>query len=65
VSRLTSEQYRVTQEDATRKPFANAYWRSKDPGLDVDAVSGKPLFASVGKFERRRAELLKVPAPTA
>jgi peptide-methionine (R)-S-oxide reductase len=53
------------QEDATEKPFADAYWRSKVPGVDVDAVSGKPLFASVDKFERPRAELLKVPAPAA
>jgi len=51
VSCLTPEQYRVTQENGTERPFANAYWNSKEPGLYVDLVSGEPLFASVHKFE--------------
>lgn len=44
---LTPEQYRVTQEDATERPFANAYWDHKEPGIYVDVISGEPLFASV------------------
>jgi len=51
VSCLTPEQYRVTQEDGTERPFANAYWDNKKPGLYVDVVSGEPLFASVDKFD--------------
>jgi peptide-methionine (R)-S-oxide reductase len=51
VSRLSPEQYRVTQRDGTERPFENAYWDNKEPGIYVDVVSGEPLFASVNKFE--------------
>ena len=51
VSCLTPEQYRVTQENGTERPFANAYWDNKEPGVYVDVVSGEPLFASVHKFD--------------
>ncbi|CAN5257627.1 hypothetical protein BH10PSE10_BH10PSE10_14530 [soil metagenome] len=50
---LSPEQYRVTQENGTERPFVNAYWDNKEPGIYVDVVSGKPLFASVNKFESR------------
>lgn len=48
---LTPEQYRVTQEDGTERPFQNAYWDNKEPGLYVDVVSGEPLFLSTTKFD--------------
>jgi peptide-methionine (R)-S-oxide reductase len=51
LSRLSPEQYRVTQRDGTERPFENAYWDNKEPGVYVDVVSGEPLFASVNKFE--------------
>jgi methionine-R-sulfoxide reductase len=51
VSRLSPEQYRVTQCDGTERPFDNAYWDNKEPGIYVDIVSGEPLFASVNKFD--------------
>ena len=51
VSRLTPEQYQVTQEDGTERPFDNEYWDNDEPGLYVDVVSGEPLFASVDKFD--------------
>ncbi|QYN18166.1 peptide-methionine (R)-S-oxide reductase MsrB [Amycolatopsis sp. DSM 110486] len=51
VSRLTPEQYRVTQQDGTERAFANAYWDNHEPGIYVDVVSGEPLFASVDKYE--------------
>lgn len=51
VSRLSPQQYRVTQENATEPPFDNAYWDNKEPGIYVDVVSGEPLFASVDKFD--------------
>lgn len=51
VSRLSPEQYRVTQRNGTEVPFANAYWDNKEPGIYVDVVSGEPLFASVNKFD--------------
>ena len=51
VSRLTPEQYRVTQKNGTEPPFRNDYWDNKEPGIYVDIVSGEPLFASVSKFD--------------
>ena len=51
VSKLTPEQYRVTQTDGTERPFANEFWDNKEPGLYVDVVSGEPLFASIDKFD--------------
>jgi peptide-methionine (R)-S-oxide reductase len=51
VSKLTPEQYRVTQTGGTERPFANEYWDNKDAGLYVDVVSGEPLFASSDKFD--------------
>ncbi len=51
LSALTPEQYRVTQQDGTERPFTGVYWDNHEPGLYVDVVSGEPLFASVDKFE--------------
>ena len=51
VARLTPEQYRVTQEAATERPFDNLYNANKAAGLYVDIVSGEPLFTSLDKFE--------------
>ena len=51
VSRLSHEQYRVTQRDGTERPFENAYWDNKQPGIYVDVVSGEPLFTSLDKFD--------------
>ncbi|MCI2956251.1 peptide-methionine (R)-S-oxide reductase MsrB [Agromyces atrinae] len=53
LSRLTSLQRKVTQDDATEPAFRNAYWDNKEPGLYVDVVSGQPLFASVHKYDSR------------
>jgi len=51
ISRLTPEQYRVTQQSATERAFGNEYWDNKEPGIYVDVVSGEPLFASVSKYD--------------
>lgn len=51
VSRLTPEQYRVTQENGTERPFTGEYNDNKAAGIYVDIVSGEPLFASSDKFE--------------
>lgn len=51
LSRLSPEQYEVTQRNGTEQPFKNAYWDSKEPGLYVDIVSGEPLFTSLDKFD--------------
>ncbi|MEM1290489.1 MAG: peptide-methionine (S)-S-oxide reductase MsrA [Cyanobacteria bacterium P01_H01_bin.162] len=47
---LTPQQYAVTQEDATERPFANAFWNNKKSGIYVDVVSGEPLFSSLDKY---------------
>ena len=51
VGRLSPEQYRVTQQNGTERPFGNEFWDHKEPGLYVDVVSGEPLFTSLDKFD--------------
>jgi peptide-methionine (R)-S-oxide reductase len=51
IAKLDPEQYRVTQESGTERPFANAFWNTKEAGLYVDIVSGEPLFTSHDKFD--------------
>lgn len=48
---ITGEQYKVTQENGTEIPFANAYWNNKHEGVYVDVVSGEVLFSSRDKFD--------------
>lgn len=50
-ARLTSQQYEVTQHEATERPFQNEFWDHKEPGLYVDIVSGEPLFSSLDKYD--------------
>jgi methionine-R-sulfoxide reductase len=49
--RLTAEQYHVTQESGTERPFRNAYWNHHGDGIYVDVVSGEPLFSSTDKYD--------------
>ncbi len=51
ISKLSAEQYRVTQEAATERPGTGAYLNNKKPGIYVDIVSVEPLFASSDKFD--------------
>jgi methionine-R-sulfoxide reductase len=51
ISRLSREQFRVTQQNGTERPFDNAYWDQDEPGIYVDIVSGEPLFSSLDKFD--------------
>jgi methionine-R-sulfoxide reductase len=50
-TRLTREQYEVTQHEATEPPFRNAFWDNKAHGIYVDVVSGEPLFSSLDKYD--------------
>jgi peptide-methionine (R)-S-oxide reductase len=50
ISTLRPEQYYVTQENGTERPFTGEYLYNHEPGIYVDVVSGEPLFASVDKF---------------
>jgi methionine-R-sulfoxide reductase len=49
--RLTPQQYAVTQQDATERPYDNAYWDHHEAGIYVDVVSGEPLFSSLDKYD--------------
>jgi len=49
--KLTSEQYRVTQQCGTEPPFRNEYWDNHKPGIYVDVVTGQALFTSLDKFD--------------
>jgi peptide-methionine (R)-S-oxide reductase len=51
ISRLSPEQYRVTQQCATEFPGSGEYLDNKEPGIYVDVVSGEPLFASSDKYD--------------
>ncbi len=51
LARLTPEEYRVTQENGTERPWSGKYTTNKAAGIYVDVVSGEPLFASSTKYE--------------
>jgi len=51
ISKLSPEQYRVTQQGGTERPGSGEYLNNKEPGIYVDIVSGEPLFASTDKYE--------------
>ncbi|MCB2291134.1 peptide-methionine (R)-S-oxide reductase MsrB [Clostridium sp. CS001] len=48
---LTPIQFKVSQENATERPFSSEFWNSKDEGIYVDINSGEPLFTSLDKFD--------------
>ncbi len=50
-TRLNDEQYRVTQQKGTERPFQNTYWDNKEEGMYRCIVCGEPLFSSGTKFE--------------
>ncbi len=49
--KLTEEQYEVTQNSATERPFSSEYDDFYKEGIYVDIVSGEALFASDDKFD--------------
>jgi peptide-methionine (R)-S-oxide reductase len=51
IARLSPEEFKVTQQSGTERPFENAYWDHHVPGIYVDIVSGEPLFSSLDKFD--------------
>ena len=50
-SKLTPEQYEITQNNGTEPPFKNEYWDHHEEGIYVDVLSGEPLFSSKDKFD--------------
>ncbi|MGB1261854.1 MAG: peptide-methionine (R)-S-oxide reductase MsrB [Cognaticolwellia sp.] len=51
IAALNAEQYRVTQESGTERPWTGELLDNTAPGIYVDVVSGEPLFASTDKFD--------------
>ena len=51
ISKLSKEQYRITQENGTERPGSGEHLNNTLPGIYVDIVSGEPLFASSDKFD--------------
>ena len=50
---LTPEQYHVTQEHGTERPFSGEYVHTKDDGTYTCVVCGAPLFSSDTKYDSR------------
>ncbi len=48
---LTPEQYHVTREKGTERPFSGEYERTKESGTYVCAACGNPLFSSDEKYD--------------
>jgi methionine-R-sulfoxide reductase len=51
IAKLSPEQFHVTQNAGTERPFQNEYFDHHEDGVYVDIVSGKPLFSSKDKFD--------------
>lgn len=50
-ARLTEEQFRVTQEKGTERPFTGRYYRLTDAGSYSCLCCGQELFSSDTKFD--------------
>ena len=50
-SKLSAEEFNVTQSCGTEPPFKNKYWDNHREGIYVDIVTGEPLFSSTDKFD--------------
>jgi len=49
--KLSEIQYKVTQKNATERPFSSEYDKNFDEGIYVDIVTREPLFSSTDKYD--------------
>ena len=50
-ARLSEEQFRITQQKATERPFTGRYLHNDDSGVYACVVCGAELFASATKYD--------------
>ncbi|MGC9333651.1 MAG: peptide-methionine (R)-S-oxide reductase MsrB [Anaerolineae bacterium] len=48
---LTPEQYHITRQKGTERPFTGKYYRHKDRGTYLCVACGNELFSSEAKYE--------------
>lgn len=48
---LTAEQFDVTQNATTERPFTGEYYDNFEPGIYVDVATGEPLFSSADQYD--------------
>ena len=51
IKALNEIQYKVTQENASERPFSGECDDFYEKGIYVDIVSGEPLFSSAAKYD--------------
>ena len=48
---LSEISYKVTQNNATERPYSSEYVKHNEEGIYVDIVTGEPLFSSKDKYD--------------